>query len=451
MTGKDAAATKIVGSGYSLPLLETLNSAASSQTPPATLSGKYTFTVGCYSGLVATRLFSTTAAVYFTDATNYVSVPVGSTATLAVTGLSGTQVAPGRDVTMTVSITTPGGVPAGSVEFFDGATSLGTQSVTAGAAGVTQVSTLVKNNFTQAAHSVTAKFTPTSADFSSVTTSAKAFTVQIPTTTTTLAASPASTNQQYSLVSLTATVTPSDAVGRVTFKDGANSLGVGTVSAGTASLSTSTLSVGSHSITAEFAPTDASSFGSSTSTAVSYTITVRPGPAPVAETVTTTVVASGALTITLASGQDGLVSLGQPTLNSGGDRLVATGAIDPVTVTDNRTGGTAAGFSVSAQMTNFASAGGNSIPSAYVGITPLVQTISGDTTITPGSVTAPESPLNGATKDLVNGGLAGDGAPLATAASGFRGTATVGGTLSMQIPTSVLPDSYSATLTITAL
>ena len=81
----------------------------------------------------------------------------------------------------------------------------------------------------------------------------------------------------------------------------------------------------------------------------------------------------------------------------------------------------------------------------------MVQTISGDTTITPGSVTAPESPLNGATKDLVNGGLAGDGAPLATAASGFRGTATVGGTLSMQIPTSVLPDSYSATLTITAL
>lgn len=455
MTGKDATSTKVQGSGYSLPLLETLSSAASAQNPPATLTGKYTFTIGCFSGLDSTRLSSASAAIYFVDSTNYQSVPVGTTATLAVTGLSGTQVAPGRPVTMTVSLSTPGGVPAGVVEFFDGTTSIGTQSVTAGASGVTKTAVLVKSNFTDGAHTVKAKFTPTSPDFSAADTGTNTFTVQVPTTTTTLAASPSGTAQRYDVVTLTATVTPSDAVGRVVFKEGSATLGNGNLVGGTASLSVSTFTVGTKSLTAVFEPTDAQAFGTSTSAAVSYEVTVRPGPAPVTQTIRTTVAAQGSLSISLVQGADGIVNLGSPTLNSSADRLVASGAIDQITVTDTRSG-TTTGFSISAQMTNFASAGGNSIPAAYVGITPSVSTVSGITgastgTVTAGTAVAPESPLSGATRDLVNGGLAGDGAQLAVAPAGFRGTAVVSGSLSLEIPTSTAPDSYEATLTITAL
>ena len=54
-------------------------------------------------------------------------------------------------------------------------------------------------------------------------------------------------------VTFTATVSPSDATGTVTFKDGATTLGTGTLSGGTATYSTSDLSVSSHTITAEYA------------------------------------------------------------------------------------------------------------------------------------------------------------------------------------------------------
>jgi hypothetical protein len=461
VTGKDDVATKVQGAGYTLPLLQTLAAAAADQTPPATLSGKYTFGVSCYNGLDSNKLSTTSAAIYFTDSTNYQTVPVGTTATLAVTGLSGTQVAPNRPVTLTASLSTAGGVPAGVVEFFDGSTSLGSAAVTAGASGVTKTAQIVKSNFADGAHTVKATFTPTSSDFSAVTTATSSFTVQVPTTSTVLAVSPTTTAQQYAVVTLNATVTPSDAAGRVVFSDGTTELGRGNVSGGVASLSVSTFAVGSHTLKATFTPTDAQAFTTSSSADVAYTITARPGPAPVTQTVRTTISSQGALTISLVQGADGLVDLGSPTLNSAADRLVATGAIDNVTITDTRTavaagGVSTPGFSVSAQMSNFTSAGGNSIPAAYVGITPSVSTVSGITGASAGTVTAAsavgaESPLSGVTKDLTNGGLAGDGASLAVAPAGFRGTAIVSGSLTIEVPTSTAPDTYESTLTLTVL
>jgi len=75
-------------------------------------------------------------------------------------------------------------------------------------------------------------------------------------TTTTLAASPASPQPSGTNVNLTATVTPSGAVGSVQFKDGAANLGPAvSVTAGTATTSTNTLAVGSHNLSAVFTPT----------------------------------------------------------------------------------------------------------------------------------------------------------------------------------------------------
>ena len=60
-------------------------------------------------------------------------------------------------------------------------------------------------------------------------------------------------------MTLTATVTPADAVGSVQFKDGAATLGSPVaVSAGSAQLVTSSLTGGTHSLSAAFSPTDSS-------------------------------------------------------------------------------------------------------------------------------------------------------------------------------------------------
>ncbi|MGW4736303.1 Ig-like domain-containing protein [Streptomyces shenzhenensis] len=71
-------------------------------------------------------------------------------------------------------------------------------------------------------------------------------------------------------IKLTASVTPSEAAGTVTFLDGETQLGSGpvTVADGKAELTTSTLAKGSHDLTAEFAPANSAEWAASTSTAV---------------------------------------------------------------------------------------------------------------------------------------------------------------------------------------
>ena len=73
------------------------------------------------------------------------------------------------------------------------------------------------------------------------------------TSTTTALASSLNPSTVGASVNFTATVSPSAASGTVTFKDGATTLGTGTLSGGVASFATSSLALGSHSLTAEYA------------------------------------------------------------------------------------------------------------------------------------------------------------------------------------------------------
>src|SRR5262249_22128161 len=103
-------------------------------------------------------------------------------------------------------------------------------------------------------------------------------------TTTSLTSSP-NPSTLGANVTLTATVTPAAAAGSVQFRDGVTSLGAPVaVSSGTASLSTTTLRLGSHSLTAQFTPTDPSSFTGSASPAVIHIV----NPATTTTTTTTT-------------------------------------------------------------------------------------------------------------------------------------------------------------------
>jgi YVTN family beta-propeller protein len=74
-------------------------------------------------------------------------------------------------------------------------------------------------------------------------------TVVVTSTTTTLVTSPASI-QYGDTIALTATVSPADVTGNISFRDGDTLLGQATVSGGMATLETTTLNAGTHAITA---------------------------------------------------------------------------------------------------------------------------------------------------------------------------------------------------------
>ncbi len=91
----------------------------------------------------------------------------------------------------------------------------------------------------------------------------------VPTPTVTLTSS-SNPSAYGGNVTLTVTVSPSDASGTVTFKDGATTLGTGSLSGGIATLATNGLTVGNHSLTAEYAGD--SSYTASTSSPLSQTV-----------------------------------------------------------------------------------------------------------------------------------------------------------------------------------
>jgi hypothetical protein len=90
-----------------------------------------------------------------------------------------------------------------------------------------------------------------------------------------LATSPASVVVQGFPVTLTATITPSTAVGAVQFKDGTTDIGapVTVSNNGTAAGSTSLLAPGSHQLTAVFTPANPATFSPSIAPAVPLTVT----------------------------------------------------------------------------------------------------------------------------------------------------------------------------------
>ncbi|MCZ4122118.1 Ig-like domain-containing protein [Streptomyces sp. H39-S7] len=100
-------------------------------------------------------------------------------------------------------------------------------------------------------------------------------------TATTLTASPAGTAAAGAEVSLTATVDPAAAVGKLAFFDGATALGEADVVSGQAVVKTSALVAGAHDLTARFTPTDPAAFVASSSAVVAYAITGATGsPSP---------------------------------------------------------------------------------------------------------------------------------------------------------------------------
>ena len=153
----------------------------------------------------------------------------------------------GQSVTFTAQVTAGAGTPTGSVTFYDGATSLGTMSLSGGTAALSTSAISV------ATHSITVSYSGDS-NYSGATSSPVSQVVNQASSTVALgsSANPVAFGQT---VTLTATITPQfggTATGTVSFTDGANSLGSAPVSGNSAALQVSTLAVGGHSLKAAY-------------------------------------------------------------------------------------------------------------------------------------------------------------------------------------------------------
>lgn len=236
----------------------------------------------------------------------------------------------GQQVTFTATVS-PALGPTGTVQFFDGATSLGTVVLSAGSASLTTAT------LTAVTHSITASYSG-NATYGGSTSSAVTQTVNQAGTATALTSSldPSVFGQQ---VTFTATVSPSSGpTGTVQFFDGGNPLGAAvTLSGGTASITTSTLAVGTHFITAGYSGD--TNFTASTSASVTQTVS--------ASTISTTTALTSSLnpssygqqvtlsaTVSPSSGatgtvtfMDGAAPLGTSSLNASGVATFSTAAL----------------------------------------------------------------------------------------------------------------------------
>ena len=235
----------------------------------------------------------------------------------------------GQSVTFTATVTSSGGTPSGTVTFKDGATTLGT-----GTLNGSGVATYATSTLTVGIHSITAVYGGDT-NFATSTSSTLSQVVNQATSATGLVSSlnPSTFGQS---ITFTATVTSSGGTpsGTVTFKDGAATLGTGTLNgSGVATYSTTALSVATHSITAVYGgdtnfATSTSSILSQvvnkTSSTTTVTSSLNPSTFGQSVTFTATVSSTGGTPSGTVTFKDGAATLGASTLNGSGIATYST-------------------------------------------------------------------------------------------------------------------------------
>jgi predicted thioesterase len=176
----------------------------------------------------------------------------------------------GQNVTLTATVTAAhGGSVAGTVTFYNGANTLGTQTLNS-----SNQATFSSAALTGGSHSLKAVYAGNTSDAKS----ASPVLTQVVTSATTTTALTSSLNPSVygQAVQLAATITPVDGgtvTGTVTFKDGGATLGKVSVGANnTATFSTTLLATASHSLTAVYGGSPSTS--ASTSPSVSQQVTI---------------------------------------------------------------------------------------------------------------------------------------------------------------------------------
>ncbi len=220
-----------------------------------------------------------------------------------------------KPVALTATVTPS--TATGTVQFMDGAATLGAAVTIASGRAQLSVTTL-----TVGSHSITAAYSGDATDTKS--TSSPATQVVDPMPTTVLLSAAPSSSALGTTVNLTATVSPNTATGNVQFLDSASSLGTAPLASGTATLKISTLTVGSHTITAAYLgdTNDAPSTSPAvpvTVTQISSTaaVTSSQNPSTIGQSVKFTATVAPASATGTVTFMDGATAIGAAPLSSG--------------------------------------------------------------------------------------------------------------------------------------
>jgi hypothetical protein len=424
-------------------------------------SGTYATNWQCRNGGNVLKTY--TGAVKFTPTAAFSGTYVAAIPTSTTLDAITTPVTYGASSSLSATVSPTDA--NGKVQFFDGSAPLGAPQ-TLNASGVaTSSATLPAGS-----HSITAAFVPNSgAAHTASTSDPQTVVVNQGATTATLSASPASTQTQYSSVTFTATL-GSAIPGNVNFKSDGTTIGgcaTQAVSGTTATCSTSGLAQGTHLISVVFTPTDTTNYSSYSTPAgqeLSYQITAPSAFAQDYEDISATVI-PGSLLISVA---DHNVNLGTATINSAGDLFVAQGTLNPVTITDTRAGDT--GWTSSGVLTGLPTqpSGANGdfvgqndnthrVNKFNLGWTPSIYTVGGvpqiaahQTGLHLGGPVSPASQQTGGTTPSDSAAGLGSARSFASADAGKgSGTVKLVADLTLNIPTSVQPDTYTSRLTFT--
>jgi len=205
-----------------------------------------------------------------------------ATATTTALATSANPIDTTQSLTLTASVTPSGAT--GQVQFRDGATMIGTSALSGGAASFTA------SNLAAGTHTLTAVYVGDT-NFNTSTSNTVNETVTAPSlspgsssTTLSVSPNPAVIGQ---VVTLSATVAPSNALGSVQFLDGATSLGQGDLVGGNVTFHVSSFTAGSHTLTARYLG-DAATPPHPSSTSSPVTLTVTSGNGKQDTTITLT-------------------------------------------------------------------------------------------------------------------------------------------------------------------
>jgi hypothetical protein len=255
--------------------------------------------------------------------------------TTTVLGASPNPVPAGQTLTLTASVSGDGANPStGTVNFYNGVTSLG--SATVNSSGVATLST---SSLAAGTYSLTAEYMG-SATFLTSTSAAASVTVNgtVTSTSTGLVASPNPVTAGQGLTLTAAVSGTTTPFGTVSFYNGSTLLGSATLnSSGTGTFSTSSLAAGTYSLTAQYSGN--SSFLASTSATASVAVNAAaiststslvasPNPVTAGQALTLIAAVSGTTTPSgTVSFYNGSTLLGSATLNSFGIGTFSTSSL----------------------------------------------------------------------------------------------------------------------------
>ena len=293
----------------------------------------------------------------------------------------------GQSVTFTATVTSGGNpVVGGTVNFFDGATPLGT--ATTNASGVATFGTTA---LTVGVHPITATFVA-GGNFATSTSAAVQQDVNPAATTVTLGsnADPSNFGDPVTFTATVAVVAPGGGTvsGTVEFREGATVLGTGTVTGGVATFQTTALAVGAHPITAVYLTSTNHATSSSTvltqdvnGAAVAVQLGSSSNPSTFGQSVTFTATLTSAVgnpTSGTVEFRDGGTLIGTGTLNGTNTATFTTStltqAVHPITATFLATGNYAQGVSGTLNQTVNAPANTNTATSVGSSGSPSIVT-----------------------------------------------------------------------------